>query len=1097
MANAPRSAAQSWLRRPEAWAVAATPLFILPALLPGNAFGEVPEAMLPLHLLVEFAKSAVAAQVFLIVWGSRRRRSGYYDFALGTAFLGAVLLGVGHTLSQVGMPAFITANSDEKAAVFWLSERLMTALVLLVYCLRRLGLRVYILRPLWLLLTVTGVSGIWFWLVLGHLTLLPRLLDDSDAPTTTALLINALIVAASGLAAWLLSGPARRGDNEGAGADWLAGGAWLIGMASFCALSDLGNLEVRELTEHLYQLCAYAMAYRALVVSLLERPYHLLDRERTLFRTLYNALPDGVWFKDTDGRYRLANTLALETLKVDENTLPNTSDYDYYPAEEAQLRIAEDQEALNSGAPLRLEREIPNPHGSPRTFEILKTPVYDELGEAMGVLGLARDITTRKQLMQTLRDNEARFRATANSAPVLIWDAAANGRLDWVNDPWLAFTGLNLDQQLTMGLMGGIHHDDRAAIEALLQQRLRTHEQFRCEYRLRHQDGSWRWVSNHAAPRYDERGRFCGFTGCCADITEQKQFVEHLRLWATIFENCEEGIMILDHEGVVLETNRAYSAVTGLGREESIGRNIADLHVIHQSQDQYPAIHQQLQETGHWQGEIWGRRRTGEAVVESVTISSICDEHGRRTHFLTLLSDITALKQQQQQLEYIAHFDPLTQLPNRVLLADRMRQAIAAAQRSGKLVAVCCMDLDGFKPINERYGHEAGDRLLIMVAEKVKDVLRADDSIARLGGDEFVVLFTGIEHMQHCEQLLGRIFDALSQPFSIGSCDVHISASVGVSLYPNDSTDADALLRQADQAMYLAKQSGRNRYHLFDAEQDRRTRARRDAIERMRIALERREFRLHYEPRVDMLRGRVLGFEALIRWQHPDRGLLPPGAFLPTIERTDFINTLGEWVITEALQQMQIWQRAGINLTVSINVAGRHLQSPHFASRLRELLSLYADVPSTRLMLEVLETEAIEDMALVSKIMDDCRALGPSFAIDDFGTGYSSLTYLRRLPAGVLKIDRTFVRDMLDDADDLALVEGIIGLARTFRREVVAEGVETARHGAMLLQLGCQIAQGYGIAKPMPPEQIPQWIATWRPDPLWAEQRNLGNVASL
>ena len=371
------------------------------------------------------------------------------------------------------------------------------------------------------------------------------------------------------------------------------------------------------------------------------------------------------------------------------------------------------------------------------------------------------------------------------------------------------------------------------------------------------------------------------------------------------------------------------------------------------------------------------------------------------------------------------------------------------------------------------------------MAQRLKTCVRGGDTVSRLGGDEFVLLVSGLDNLHECDQAIARVISSLSHPFHINDYVISISASIGATLYPEDASDSDTLLRHADQSMYAAKQAGRNQHHLFDPENDRRARVRRDEISSIRNALAKDEFVLHYQPKVNMRTGAVIGAEALIRWQHPERGLLLPAQFLHAIENGELAIEIGDWVIQQALFQMAAWREQGLELSVSINIAGNHLQHPDFAKRLGELLATWPQVPPNRLELEVLETAALDDIALVANLFVECRKLGVSFALDDFGTGYSSLTYFRRLPAEILKIDQSFVRDMLDDPEDMAIVEGVIGLTQAFKRKVIAEGVETVGHGLALLLLGCDLAQGYGIARPMPPEQFPAWVAQFMPDELW------------
>lgn len=450
-------------------------------------------------------------------------------------------------------------------------------------------------------------------------------------------------------------------------------------------------------------------------------------------------------------------------------------------------------------------------------------------------------------------------------------------------------------------------------------------------------------------------------------------------------------------------------------------------------------------------------------------------------------NDFSELNTIKEQLQHQALHDVLTNLPNRVLLADRLSQSMVQSQRHDNLLAVVFLDLDGFKHVNDSYGHDLGDELLINVSLRMKEVLREGDSLARMGGDEFVAVLTDLTTVEDCEPVLERLLLAASEPVYLGNVELKISASIGVTLYPQDNVSADQLMRHADQAMYIAKESGKNRYHLFDTAEDNAVKVQREILESIRCALNNQEFVLYYQPKVNMRTGTVIGAEALIRWQHPVRGLLNPFEFLPAIENSPMMIELGEWVIDSALTQISQWQAMGLNLplNISVNIAAIQLQQTNFVNRLTTLLTAHPDVAPHYLELEVLETSALEDVHHVSTIMNDCMAQGVNFALDDFGTGYSSLTYLRRLPASLIKIDQSFVRDMLHDVDDLAIVEGVIALAKSFKREVIAEGVETVEHGTALLQIGCELAQGYGIARPMPAGDIPRWINEWKPDVNW------------
>ncbi|HNM76597.1 MAG: EAL domain-containing protein [Candidatus Accumulibacter phosphatis] len=563
------------------------------------------------------------------------------------------------------------------------------------------------------------------------------------------------------------------------------------------------------------------------------------------------------------------------------------------------------------------------------------------------------------------------------------------------------------------------------------------------------------------------------------------EYVSALRFSDALMNAMPIAVFFKDREGRYLGCNSTFSDIMGVSNEEIRGKTVFELWPSAMAEIYHRKDLELMKNPASQRYEFEVKDRFGKIRPVIYAKDVFRDDRDEVAGIIGAFIDISKEKQQQAQLEQAAHYDALTGVPNRVLLADRMRQALAQIQRGGGLMAVCYLDLDNFKPVNDSYGHEIGDRLLAEVAERLRDCLRGGDTVARLGGDEFVLLLLGLTCRDECETTMMRVLESLKTPFALLGTSVLITASVGVSLYPDDDSDADTLLRHADQAMYLAKQLGRNRMQIFDHEENRRARHQRETVERARIALERGEFVLHYQPKVDMRRNSITGVEALIRWAHPDRGLLPPIEFLPWIEDDDFIAELGDWVIGEATRQTGEWHALGLNIPVSVNVAARHIQRPDFVERLGSHLAAHPELPHGVLRVEILESAALDDISSVSRVIEACHALGVGVELDDFGTGYSSLTYLRRLPVDALKIDQSFIRDMLEDREDLAIVEGVIGLADAFKMDVIAEGVETVEHGVMLMSLRCDLAQGYGIARPMPGAAVAEWAAGHRPHPSW------------
>ncbi|WP_395701853.1 EAL domain-containing protein [Aquabacterium sp.] len=635
-----------------------------------------------------------------------------------------------------------------------------------------------------------------------------------------------------------------------------------------------------------------------------------------------------------------------------------------------------------------------------------------------------------------------------------------------------------------------VHPDERATLRsALASVDSPQGSGLRHEARVRVRDG-WCWFDVHVIViERDADGAPQRVVASLSDIGARRSAEDRQQLSSNLFMHLHEGLLITDAEFRVIDANPTYSQITGVPREELLGTVPSLLKPAAPdpiSRQQQASLWAALRSTGNWVGELVERRRGGEPCALHVTVSTVHGPDGALRYHVIVVSDVTEQRLQRERLERQANFDELTRLPNRARLSQLLADAMVSTDREGYLMAVCYLDLDHFKAINERFGHQAGDRLLAELALRLRTALRArgtvwSDVAARLGGDEFALLLRA-GTVEEARAAVERVLRVVSQPITIAPDvdPIAVTASVGATIYPLDSSDADTLLRHADHAMYGAKQSGRNGYLFFDTEHSRRAEERVIAIGRVQDALDRNELTLYFQPKVDLKRGVVLGFEALLRWNHPEHGLVPPAQFLPLIEHTGLSARIGDHVLAKALDQLDAWTTAGLDLTVSVNISARHLQEPDFAQRLAELLARHARPLGPKLELEVLETAALTDIGFTSSLLERCARLGVRWALDDFGTGYSTLTYLKRLPVQVLKIDRSFVLNMLTDAQDRAIVEGVISLARTFDCIAVAEGVESPAQARMLLDMGCEVGQGAGIASPMPASDVAGWVREWR-----------------
>jgi len=677
-------------------------------------------------------------------------------------------------------------------------------------------------------------------------------------------------------------------------------------------------------------------------------------------------------------------------------------------------------------------------------------------------------------------------------------DGSRLGVADWrlrvqdsfVSPGWRALTGFAGKRWTPKDWLESVHADDQTALCAALDE-VAAGKTGRQQLELRMSRGEdWHWFeATLLVIERDAQGTPLRLLATLLDVDERHQAQVRQRLTASLFQYLHEGLLITDAELRVLDANPACAQILGYAREEMLGTVPSLLRPTPAdplARQQRAAMWAGVANHGTWRGDLMERRRDGEVRTLQVTISSVSGPQGELRNHVLVVTDITEQRVQRERLERQAHFDELTRLPNRARLTQLLTEGMRAADREGFLLVVCYLDLDRFKPVNDLYGHDAGDRLLVELAGRLRGALRTRgtwaDAAARLGGDEFALLLRA-ESIEEARMAVDRVLRVVAMPYhSIDPAQepVHVTASVGATVYPIDRSDADTLLRHADHAMFGAKQSGRNGFLFFDAEFRRRTEERAMFIGRVQQALDQAELVLHYQPKVDMRQGRVRGFEALLRWEHPQHGLIAPTQFLPMIENTGLVSHIGDWVFSQALEHLSQWRQSGLDISVSVNVAPHHLQEPDFAQRLSELLARHERPLAPYFELEVLESAAHADIEVTSALLARCRAIGVRVALDDFGTGYSTLTYLKRLPVDVLKIDRSFVHHMLDAPQDRAIVEGVIGLARTFECDVVAEGVESPAQARALLEMGCDIGQGTGIAAPMPAAQVAAFARDYR-----------------
>ncbi|TKJ56743.1 GGDEF domain-containing protein [Pseudomonas viridiflava] len=715
--------------------------------------------------------------------------------------------------------------------------------------------------------------------------------------------------------------------------------------------------------------------------------------------------------------------------------------------------------------------EVPLRRKNGQTFSGLMSAQPFNLGAKPAVLVVVRDITPFKQAQRQLQLSEEKFAKAFHASPDgLTISRVRDGVILEVNEGFSRITGYTEKQCLERSTLDlGIWADlsERQAMIGHIKRHGSVHE-FRT--RIRGSEGNIRLCELSAHPVLID-GEDCLLT-ISRDVTERQHMQEKLHLAATVFESTAEGVLITDTRQRIHAVNRAFSEITGYSETEAIGHTPRLLASGQHDSAFYAAMWHQLTAEGHWQGEIYNRRKNGDIYPSWLTISAVRNKDDLITHFVAVFADISSLKHAQARLDYQAHHDPLTGLPNRTLFENRLQTALLHSEESGSLGAVLFLDLDRFKHINDSLGHPVGDLLLKGIAQRLKEHLRDIDTVARLGGDEFIVLLPGLLQPSDAVSIANKLLACFSAPFQAGEHEFFISSSIGCSLFPNDGTDVATLVKNADAAMYRSKAKGRNRVESYTRDLTSQASERIALEQELRRALDRNELSLSFQPKTSLQTNSMVGAEALIRWSHPTFGEVPPEHFIPLAEENGMILQIGDWVIEQACLQMHAWRKTHKPFgPLSVNLAGAQLRQPHLVTRIEQLLADNGLEPGC-LQLEITENFIMSQTQEALAVLHKLKKLGVQLAIDDFGTGYSSLSYLKRLPLDILKIDQSFVRGLPEDTHDAAIVRAIIALGRSMQLTVIAEGVENSEQQQFLAAEGCEQMQGYIVSLPLPPEEF-------------------------
>ena len=1046
------------------------------------------------HSVAELFSVVIAVTISLITincWDAIRNQ---YIRLIGVTYVFVAILDFLHTISYKGMPIF--TDYDYYAPQFWIAARYMESVSMLI-CVYVLGTRRHI-NILYLMILYSAVS---FYIIVSilYLKTFPICFVAGKGLTqfkvNSEYIISSLFLVSIGMLFY------KKTFFNAVVFKQIIASLVMIVLMELCftlyvsdAMSDAFN-EVG----HLLKICAFYMVYKAIIVTALKDPMQILFRDLKISET--NLLEAQHIARLGQWEWQLVSDLWSWTAEIYNildvapslppalgTVLDRLSHDDRHPLTEALFN------SRATGAPFSRMFQIVANTEKPRFIELKCAPVVNEHGTVEVLRGTLQDVTEQQLMLEELnrrklseeriRDSEERFRSTFEQAALGIVHTAFDGRLLRCNDRFSEIIGYSVDEIPTLRFQDLTFPDDIGdSVEKVAALHRGDAATATWEKRYVRKDGSLTWVKLSSSVQRDADGRPLHLITLVEDINLHKKAEEELRLAALVYGTSSEAMIVTDPDGVIISVNPAFTHLTEYPSDEVVGKNTSLLKSGLQDSAFYKEMWDALNRGGRWDGEVWNRKKNGEVYLERLSINTIYDEKGATYRRVGLFSDITEQKKSQEVIWQQANFDTLTGLPNRRMFRDRLAQEIKKARRTSLPLAVMFIDLDRFKEVNDTLGHEKGDLLLQEVGSRLKSCVREGDTVGRLGGDEFTVLISDIEDAGVVDRVAETILKQLAEPYGLGQEVAYVSASVGITLYPSDAESIDGLLKNADQAMYESKHLGRNRFNYFKQDMQVAALTRVQLANDLRVALERNEFELYYQPIVDLATGDVLKAEALIRWKHPKLGLVGPAEFIPIAEETGLIVGIGEWVFRTAANQAAQWYRSPEkSIQISVNKSPVQFRDgPAKRHEWRDYLNALG-LKGDSITVEITEGLLLEANQSIKAELMEFREAGIQVSLDDFGTGYSSLSYLKKFDIDYLKIDQSFVRGLAPNSSDLALCEAIIVMAHKLGMKLIAEGIEHEEQKSLLTAAGCDYGQGYLFSRPIPAGEFEKLFVTSRND---------------